>query len=147
MKLLKNLIPIIALTFLFSSCNKNSETNENSQSITNNNNNNNNDTNQPEQETQATDTAIKTIPSTPIDVLVIGIEDGISISWKATEGADSYNIYWKKSNGVSVNDNQITGIVSTNYNHINILKGYKYHYVVTAKVIFLQKSQLELNHL
>ncbi len=55
-----------------------------------------------------------------------------SISWAASSGATSYNLYWSTATGVNkTNGTQITGVTSP-YSHTGLANGTSYYYVVTA---------------
>ena len=65
----------------------------------------------------------------------VGVTEGVeknAISWTASVGADSYNIYWKTSTGVTkLNGTKITGVTSP-YIHTDREPGTELFYIVTA---------------
>jgi len=57
----------------------------------------------------------------------------VSLSWTASTGATSYNIYFGTSAGVTTaNGTRIAGITATSYTHSGLTNGTAYYYVVTA---------------
>ena len=73
-----------------------------------------------------------TPPNTPSNVAATRGEEEIIISWDASDGADSYNLYWSNSTGVtSANGTKIESAVSP-YEHTDLIPGNIYYYVVTA---------------
>jgi len=58
----------------------------------------------------------------------------VTVTWDPVSGADSYNIYWSTSSGVSKTSytKRISG-VSSPYAHTGLTNGTKYYYVVTAE--------------
>ena len=65
----------------------------------------------------------------------VGVTEGVeknAISWTASVGADSYNIYWKTSAGVTkLNGTKITGVTSP-YLHSDREPGTELFYIATA---------------
>jgi len=56
-----------------------------------------------------------------------------TISWTASDGASSYNVYWSTSSGVTKSSGtKISGITSTSYTHSGLTNGVDYYYVITA---------------
>lgn len=72
-------------------------------------------------------------PETPTGVgATPGVEKNIII-WTSVTGADSYNIYWKNSSGVTkANGTKITGTTSP-YAHIGLPPYQRVYYVVTSE--------------
>lgn len=60
----------------------------------------------------------------------------LGISWVAVDNADSYNLYWNTTGGVSTSDNDITGIQASGsritYYHSGLSMFRAYSYMVTA---------------
>jgi hypothetical protein len=57
----------------------------------------------------------------------------IAVSWKAVSAADSYNIYWSTSPGVTkANGKKIKDITASPYKHTKLTNGTTYYYIVTA---------------
>lgn len=68
--------------------------------------------------------------SYPTNVSAVAGLEQVTITGDAVIGADSYNIYWKTSSGVTVLDNKIEGVTFP-YLHTS-LGDYTYHYIVTS---------------
>jgi len=69
----------------------------------------------------------------PINVSAMAIGDNIRISWDNISSAQSYNIYWSLSSGVtSSNGTQISSVESP-YTHSGLSFGLSYYYIVTAQ--------------
>jgi len=73
------------------------------------------------------------IPEPPENVIAIsGIEKN-TISFNSSTGADSYNIYWKNTPGVTKgNGTKITGVTSPR-EHLSLTPELPYYYIVTAE--------------
>jgi hypothetical protein len=69
-------------------------------------------------------------PTFPENVVAAPGIEKITLTWDAALGADSYNIYWDTSSGVTTLDNKITGVTSP-YLHTS-LGDYTYYYIVTS---------------
>lgn len=81
---------------------------------------------------QANATPAPTIPSAPTGVAAVPANAQNSISWNASSGATSYNVYWSTTTGVTkANGTKITGATSP-YVHPVLTNGTAYFYVVTA---------------
>jgi photosystem II stability/assembly factor-like uncharacterized protein len=63
-------------------------------------------------------------------ISTVGIKT-LGINWATISGAQSYNLYWGTSPGISTSSNVVTG-VTPNYNHINLSGGIPYYYKVAA---------------
>lgn len=73
-----------------------------------------------------------TVPAAPAGVTAVGGANQATISWPAVSGADSYNIYWSTSNGVTkTNGTKIAG-VSSPYVKTGLSAGTAYYFIVTA---------------
>jgi outer membrane protein assembly factor BamB len=73
-----------------------------------------------------------TILSAPTGVSAVGGNQQAIISWKTVSGAESFNIYWSTTPGVTkTNGTKIMGVASP-YDHTGLNNGTVYHYVVTA---------------
>jgi 6-phosphogluconolactonase (cycloisomerase 2 family) len=56
-----------------------------------------------------------------------------ALSWTATTGATSYNVYWSNTPGVSVaTGTKIAGIGTNAYTHTILTAGTPYYYIITA---------------
>ena len=72
------------------------------------------------------------IPATPTGVTATGGTQQVTLSWFATSGAISYNIYYSIASGVTIaNGTKITGATSP-YALIGLLDGTAYYYIITA---------------
>lgn len=81
---------------------------------------------------QVSATPAATVPTPPGGVIVVPANAQNSISWNASSGATSYNIYWATTSGVTkATGTKITG-VSSPYVHTGLTNGTTYYYVVTA---------------
>lgn len=72
------------------------------------------------------------IPEPPVVIDTTSEIESIIISWEDSTGADSYNIYWKISPGVTKLDNKITGAISP-YLHSSLTPGQEYFYAITSE--------------
>ena len=71
-------------------------------------------------------------PGAPINVAASPGDTQVTISWDPVTGADSYNLYWSTTSGVTAaNGTQITSVTSP-YPHPSLSNGTAYYYVVTA---------------
>jgi hypothetical protein len=74
-----------------------------------------------------------TIPDPPGNVQAVAGDEENTISWDASEGATSYNIYWDTETGVTKETGtKIEGVTSP-YDHIGLENGIEIFYVVTAE--------------
>ena len=81
---------------------------------------------------QASATPVPAIPAAPTGVGAVAADAQNSISWNASFGATSYNVYWSTTTGVTkVNGTKITGATSP-YVHTPLSNLTTYYYVVTA---------------
>jgi len=57
----------------------------------------------------------------------------LKVSWDSVQNADSYNLYWSTSPGVTINNGiAITGITDVVYYHNNLQDAINYYYIVVA---------------
>jgi len=71
--------------------------------------------------------------SAPTNVAASPGDTQVTISWDPGTGADSYNLYWATTSGVTKGTGtQIAGITATSYTHASLTNGTPYYYVVTA---------------
>jgi N-acetylneuraminic acid mutarotase len=85
----------------------------------------------PSPEANATTTAALTAPSAPTGVTAVGASAQVTVSWGASAGATSYNLYWSATSPVTTGSTKITGVTSP-YVHANLTNGIPYYYAVTA---------------
>lgn len=72
------------------------------------------------------------VPAAPTGVTAAGGTKQVTISWAASSGATSYNVYWSKTAGVTtVTGTKITGAASP-YVQTGLTDGTTYYYIVTA---------------
>lgn len=77
-------------------------------------------------------TPATTIPAAPTGVAAVPANAQNSISWNASFGATSYNVYWSTTSGITkLNGTKITGATSP-YVHTLLTNGTPIYYVVTA---------------
>lgn len=71
-------------------------------------------------------------PAAPTGVTAVGGTNQVTLSWTAVMGADSYNVYWSTTAGVtSATGTKISGATSP-FVHTGLAAGSAYFYVVTA---------------
>ena len=70
-------------------------------------------------------------PDAPANVGAAGGNTVVTITWDASDGATSYNIYWSTSAGVSTSDTKVTGVISP-WDHAGRTGATAYYYIVTA---------------
>ncbi len=84
-------------------------------------------------ETSATPVVALTVPAAPTGVTVTAGNEENTISWTAVSGANSYNIYYGFSSGITTSDSSITGITGTSHVHTGPLTaGTIIYYIVAA---------------
>lgn len=72
------------------------------------------------------------IPSAPTGISASAGNEQVTISWSSVSGADSYNIYWAVSSGVTkVSGTKVSGVTSP-YIDTGRTNDTTYYYVVTA---------------
>jgi hypothetical protein len=71
------------------------------------------------------------VPPVPTGVTALAGNAQATISWNASAGATSYNIYWDKVSPVTTASPKIAGAASP-YIHTPLTNGFKYYYAVTA---------------
>ncbi|MDH3716395.1 MAG: fibronectin type III domain-containing protein, partial [Gammaproteobacteria bacterium] len=57
---------------------------------------------------------------------------GVQLSWSTVSGADSYNVYWSTSTGVTPQTGTLVAAVSSPYTLLSLTAGTGYYFVVTA---------------
>ncbi|MBF0634171.1 MAG: fibronectin type III domain-containing protein [Nitrospinae bacterium] len=82
-------------------------------------------------EVSATPTPAVVAPIAPTGVTAVGADAQVTVSWTASAGATSYNIYWSATPGVTTANTKITGATSP-YIHPALTNGTPYYYAVTA---------------
>ncbi len=77
------------------------------------------------------------IPSIPDGVSATAGDSQVVITWNASTGAASYNIYWSTISSVTTTSGtKIPDITTTTYTHSSLTNGTRYYYVVTAQNSF-----------
>ena len=71
-------------------------------------------------------------PPGAFDLAAIGANTTIGLEWNAIQGADSYNVYWSATPGVTKENGQRVSVPAPNWVHRGLTNGGAYHYVVTA---------------
>lgn len=56
----------------------------------------------------------------------------VSLSWAYTSGADSYNVYWSTSPGVTPATGTKASVTSRSFDHVGLAGGTRYYYVVSG---------------
>jgi hypothetical protein len=81
----------------------------------------------------ATPTAPVTPPSVPTGLAAVGGNAQVALTWSASSGAASYNLYYSTVSGVTpTNGTKIGGITAASYTQSGLTNGTTYYYVVTA---------------
>jgi hypothetical protein len=77
------------------------------------------------------------LPGTPWIELYYVMNREVGITWAVVDYAESYNLYWNNTGGVTTSDNAITGLLSSFtgilYRHDAVSLFKTYYYMVTAK--------------
>jgi len=73
------------------------------------------------------------VPDTPENVWAVAGTRKVTVTWSEVDGADSYNLYWNNSGGVSISDNKIAGITTSPLIHTGLILFKTYYYVMTAE--------------
>jgi hypothetical protein len=79
----------------------------------------------------ATPATGSTAPLPPAGVTAVAADIAVTVSWKATTGATSYNLYWSVSSPVTTASAKIVG-ASAPFVHSPLTNGTTYYYAVTA---------------
>jgi lysophospholipase L1-like esterase len=73
-----------------------------------------------------------TAPPVPENIMAVGGNDQIRLSWGNVYGATTYNIYWSTTSGNLKRNGTKISSVTNPYYHTNLSNGIKYYYIVTA---------------
>jgi len=73
------------------------------------------------------------VPNTPISVRVIAGDQNNIVTWGGVIGAQTYNIYWANSSGVSITTGTKIAAVFPGYVHKGLTNETAYYYIVTAE--------------
>ncbi len=71
-------------------------------------------------------------PPAPATVMATPGDLQVTVSWSASSGATSYNLYWSTSSAVSQSNGTKIASATSPYLHGGLVNGTAYHYVVTA---------------
>ena len=80
------------------------------------------------------------VPSAPANLVAAASGTGIGLSWTATAGATSYNVYRGTSKGGEGTAPYATGITTTSYTDSSVTAGATYYYYVVAVNSFGQST-------
>lgn len=75
-------------------------------------------------------------PPIPTNVKVLPEDSQNVISWDNATGAETYNIYWSESSGVTTTNGSKLENAITPYTHIGLTNGTVYYYIVTAVNVY-----------
>ncbi len=73
-----------------------------------------------------------TAPAAPTGVTAVGGTTQTTISWPVVTGADSYNVYWSATNGVTKTSGTKVAGVTSPYVKTGLSAGTTYYFIVTA---------------
>ena len=73
-----------------------------------------------------------TVPARPTAVSAVGGANQATISWPAVSGADSYNVYWSSTTGITTTNGTKVAGVSSPYVKTGLSAGTTYFFIVTA---------------
>jgi hypothetical protein len=77
--------------------------------------------------------AINVPPAAPVANTALTAEGGqVVLSWSASTGATSYNIYYSTSSGAGTSGTKVSGITATTYTLSDLTNWSTYYFVVTA---------------
>jgi len=86
----------------------------------------------PSAEVTATPKSSVTIPTTPANLVASAGDGQVALSWGASSGATSYNLYRSTTAGGEGTTPFATGITSTSYTNTGLVNGTTYYYKVAA---------------
>jgi hypothetical protein len=82
----------------------------------------------------------QTVPNAPTGLAASGGDGEVVLSWNASAGADSYNVYRSTSPGGPYGLAIASGITAAGYVDTNVTNGVTYYYVVTAENVAGESS-------
>ncbi|MFH1080941.1 MAG: GDSL-type esterase/lipase family protein [Pseudomonadota bacterium] len=82
-----------------------------------------------------------TAPPAPENIVSIGGNAQVRLSWGDASGATSYNIYWSNTAGVTKKSGTKISAVSSPYYHGGLNNGTAYYYVITAANQYGESSE------
>jgi len=71
-------------------------------------------------------------PGIPQNPLAIGDIWDVTIQWSEVEGAESYNIYWSTTPGLTKTSGTKIEVTDSSYSHKNLANNVTYYYLITA---------------
>ena len=78
-------------------------------------------------------TPVAQTPGVPSGLVATPANQQVMLSWSPSTGADSYNVYYSTTNGVTkANGTRISGITSPTYTLTGLTNGTTYYFIVTA---------------
>ena len=94
-----------------------------------------------------TATTLTTYPDIPTNFALVATDTEITLTWDDVDHADSYNIYWGNSSGITTSSTSFQGALSP-YIHTSLTTGQTYYYKVSAKTNGLESAlSVELSSL
>jgi len=73
-----------------------------------------------------------TVPNAPAIQQIDAANRELTIQWGAVSGANTYNLYWNTTGGVTTADNSVTGLLTSYHVHSGLSMFKTYYYRVTA---------------
>ena len=73
-----------------------------------------------------------TVPNAPAMQQIDAANRELTVQWGAVSGANTYNLYWNTTGGVTTADNSVTGLLTPYYVHPGLSMFKTYSYRVTA---------------
>jgi fibronectin type 3 domain-containing protein len=71
-------------------------------------------------------------PGKPSQLAAVAADSQVTLTWAAASDADTYNVYWSATSGVTKATGTKIAAVSSPYVHTGRTNGTTYHYIVTA---------------
>ena len=82
---------------------------------------------------EASATTYPPVPAAPTGLTATPDDETVSLSWDATPYADTYEVYWGTSAGVTPLTGTLIAVATTSYEHTGRTNGTTYYYVVRAE--------------
>ncbi len=83
------------------------------------------------EEVSATPTIVP--PAPPSTVSVTAEDRLVTLEWKGSNNASSYNVYWNNTGQVSKDDNRIANLATTMVSHSGLSNDETYYYIIAAE--------------
>jgi fibronectin type 3 domain-containing protein len=85
-------------------------------------------------EVSATPFAAQTVPVPPTNLTASAADSEVILNWNAAAGAQSYNLYWGTTAGVTPGTGtKISNLSGTSYTHTGLANNITYYYILTAE--------------